>query len=416
MKIDHSRYRQESGYILLMTVGFVLVVGILLGSYLLLSTQEDRLVVRSECWNSSLTVAEAGVDEALAQMNASPNDFSANGWSGSSGTTIGTFSPGTRTMADGSYVVKIVNTNGIPTILSTGYTTMPGSGQQLSRTVEVTAENEPLFSVGLGAVGNINMNGHGMITASWNSETNTLSTNGLFDPAFISTNGDVASEGGLVNLGNHTINGSLYLGPSASYSGSANQVTGDIYYDYNVQFPPVTLPSASWLPATVISGTNTFALPGTNYYYVNNSLPIYVAPGTTAILQVAATSFSPSSVTIGGGTTNSGTLIIYQDSGTVTLGGNASGGAIGTRPENFMYFGLPAVTNISLSGCSTFIGCIYAPEAMLTLNGGGNANNLEGSAIVGNATDNGHYDFWYDESLANTGPSRGFIPTSWQEL
>ena len=412
MKIHHSKQRQESGYVLLMAVGFVLVVGILLGSYLLLSTQENRMVVRSECWNSSLAVAEAGIDEALAQMNASPNDFSVNGWGGTNGTT-GTFNPGTRTMADGSYAVQIVNTNGIPTIYSTGYSIMPGSGQALSRTVEVTAQTEPLFSVGLGAVDNINLNGHAMYTDSYDS------TNGPYGSTNspTGTEGDVASVNGIVNIGNDTINGNVYLGPSASFTQGANgTVNGTVYYDYNVEFPPVTLPSVSWLPATVVGGTNTFALPGTNYYYVNNSLPIYVAPGTTAILQVAATSFSPSSVTVAGGLTNSGTLIIYQDSGTVLLGGNSSGGSIASRPENFYYYGLPGVTSISFSGTATFVGAVYAPEAYLTLNGGGSSQNIDGSVIVYQVIDNGHWDVHYDVSLANQGPSRGFIPTSWQEL
>ena len=215
--------------------------------------------------------------------------------------------------------------------------------------------------------------------------------------------------------------------PTATYTSGNNQVTGTIYHDYNVQFPDVSLPTKdnngngiSWLPApTVGSGnktTNNFTSDG--YYYVNNSNPIYVAPGVKATVQVETSSFSPSSVTLGGGTANSGTIIVYQDSGSVTLGGNSGGGAIGNRPQNFVYFGLPAVTSVTLSGTSTFVGAIYAPEAALTLNGGGNGNNLEGSAIVKQVTLNGHYNFHYDLALAalNFGPSRGYLPTSWQEL
>ena len=429
--ICQQKRRRERGYILLMSLGFSLVIGITLGSYLLLVRQEDQTVARSQRWNSALAMAEAGVDEALAQMNESPHDFSANGWGTSGGTTYG---PVSRTLTVGSYTVKIVNSSA-PTIYSTGYSTVPGTDQRVSRTVEVTTtvQQQSPFIVGLGAIGNINMNGNGMATASWNSMTNTLSSNGLFTATLISTNGDVASVMGIVDIGNHSINGNLYLGPTASYASGSNQVTGTIYYDYNVQFPPATLPtsdtifgsgnSISWLPApTASSGgkkpttTNTFTSNG--YYYVDNSNPIYVAPGVTSIVQVATTSFNPGTVNIDGGTTNSGTLIIYQDSGSASLGGNSAGGAIGNRPENFIYFGLTNVTQVTLSGTSTFIGAIYAPQASLTLNGGGHGNNLEGSAIVFSASMNGHYDIWYDEALANwvMGPSRGYIPTSWQEL
>jgi hypothetical protein len=69
-----------------------------------------------------------------------------------------------------------------------------------------------------------------------------------------------------------------------------------------------------------------------------------------------------------------------------------------------------------LSGTSSFIGAIYAPEAVLTLNGGGNSNNLMGAAIVKQVTLNGHYDFHYDEALASWGPAKSFTANSWQEL
>ena len=79
---------------------------------------------------------------------------------------------------------------------------------------------------------------------------------------------------------------------------------------------------------------------------------------------------------------------------------------------------MPGVTSITLSGNSTYIGAIYAPQATLTLNGGGNSNNLEGSAIVASVTLNGHYDFWYDLALANLviGANKGYVAASWQEL
>ena len=424
MKILYQKRRQsEQGFALLMTLGVVVILGITIGSYLLLVSQEEKTVVRSERWNTALTMAEAGVEEALAQMNASPKNFSANGWVVSSGTNYApNSSVPNRTLTVGSYTVKIAAAT-IPTIYSTGYASVPGTSQQVSRSVKVTAQTEPLFSVGLGSVNSINMNGNGVSSDSWNSHSTNQSNNGLYN-GYVGTNGSVASEQGLVNIGNHTIDGNLYLGPNASYGGSGT-VSGTIYTDYNVQFPPPVLPtsdtngnSISWLPATVSGGTNTFTTGG--YYFVNNSNPIYVKPGVNVTLHVQTQSFNPSTVTIGGGTTNSATLVIYHDptspGGSMTLGGNSTGGAIGNRPQNFLYFGLPNVASITLSGTSDFVGAIYAPTASLTLNGGGHGNNLMGSAIVSQVTLNGHYDFHYDESLATYGPPRGFIPITWQEL
>lgn len=432
MKIPQPKRRcREQGYILLMTVTFALILGVAVGSYLLLVNQEDKTVVRSQRWNNALAMAEAGVDEALAQMNASPNSFSANGWGSTSTTSYG---PVTRTLANGSYTVRIDTSGAVPAIYSTGYVPVPDTSQQVSRTVKVTTTIDPLspFSVGLGAVGNINMNGNSVASDSWNSHTNTLSSNGLYVPYLVSSNGDVASVQGVVNIGNHTIDGNLYLGATATYTSGTNQVTGKIYYDYNIQFPDVTLPTGiSWQSAPVTNmGTikkpvnvhdfTSANSPGVNnYYLVSDSSAIIVEPGVKVTMQITnVSSFSPASVTLNGGTTNSGTLIMYDDAGSATLGGNSGGGAIGNRPENFLFFGLPGVTSITLSGNSTFIGAIYAPAATLTLNGGGNANNLEGSAVVSSVTLNGHYDFHYDLALAQLvfGASRGYIPTSWQEL
>ncbi|HWY29655.1 MAG TPA: collagen-binding domain-containing protein, partial [Candidatus Acidoferrum sp.] len=91
-------------------------------------------------------------------------------------------------------------------------------------------------------------------------------------------------------------------------------------------------------------------------------------------------------------------------------------GAVNNRPDNFYYFGLPGVNSITLGGNSVFVGAIYAPNASLTLNGGGGNNGLDGAAIVASVTLNGHYDFHYDTSLATNQFSRGVIPISWQEL
>ena len=77
---------------------------------------------------------------------------------------------------------------------------------------------------------------------------------------------------------------------------------------------------------------------------------------------------------------------------------------------------MPGVTGITLSGNSSFVGVVYAPEATLTLNGGGNNNNLIGAVVVNSVTLNGHYDFHYDTSLGTNGPTSGYVVTSWQEL
>lgn len=417
--------RSQKGSMLLITLGFVVLCGMTLASYYMLAQQEHRTVIRSQSWNSSLGLAEAGVDEALAQINASPANFSANGW-GSNGTNYG---PVARTLSGGSYSVYITPGSS-PVIYSTGYASVPDTSQTVSRRVKVivTSQQVSPFTVALGAVTNINMNGNSLLTDSYNSTTNTLSTNGQYDPNKTSTNGSVASMQGILNIGNQTIDGNVYLGPNASFQSKPNgTVTGTINYDYNVQFPPATLPTVdnngntiTWLNAPGNSTTHDFTTSGN--YWVNDTGTIIVEPGVSVTLQVTAQTFNPSSITLKGGITNSGSIIMYDNpsspGGTITLNGNASGGATGNRPANFIIFGLDNLSSITFSGTSDFVGAIYAPKVSLTMNGGGHGYNISGSCIVGQATDNGHYYIHYDESLANwaSGPNRGYIATSWQEL
>jgi hypothetical protein len=93
MKImHHSKVRRQSGVALLITIIIVRVVAGILASYLLVTENELRTVGRSQYWNSSMTLTEAGVEEAQAFMNkydgnlsmvpywSTPASAQADGW------------------------------------------------------------------------------------------------------------------------------------------------------------------------------------------------------------------------------------------------------------------------------------------------------------------------------------------------
>lgn len=271
----------------------------------------------------------------------------------------------------------------------------------------------PPFSYALAAKSNINMNGNSLIADSYNSADTNLSTNGQYVQTKASTNGSVASGFGIVNAGVVTINGNLYLDSNAVYSISGEQVSGIIYSNYGLQFPAVVLPTTDassnavvWLNAPGTTNSHDFTLSG--YYWVNDSGTITVEPGVAVTLLVTAQFFHPSSITLRGGMTNSGSIVMYlsppNPGGSATLNGNSAGAAIGNRPANFICFGLPTVSSVTLAGIADFVGVIYAPDAVVTMNGGGSAINLSGSIIAGRVTDNGHYSFHFDESLLTAGP------------
>ncbi len=399
---------QQCGSVLVVTMIFIMTLAVIVESYLRMVQNSYQLTARSQCWNAALAIAEAGVEESLASLN--------------SGNYFNVLS---RQFNNGSYQAWFFSASATNRayIKSTGTVMVPKTGDTVSRTVIVRSVQSAMFTMGLVAINNIQFNGNGVATDSWNSFDPTQSSNGLYN-GYVGNHGDVASVKGIVNIGNHIINGNLWLGGNAIFTGAPANVTGTIYTDANLYFPDVSLPAATglgWQNAPQIttgSGDSTVTIHDittSGFYTINDTYPVTVEPGVTATLDIKPSIWNPTTVNINGGTTNSGTLNIYQESGSITLSGNSNGGASGNRPENLYVFGLPAVTSITLSGTSSFVGAIYSPEAVLNLNGGGNNKNLIGAAVVNSVTLNGHYDFHYDTALATNGLSRGFVVASWQE-
>src|ERR1043165_5467583 len=71
-RIGRPQVNQGSALaVTLMTCG---VMAILMGSYLYMVQEQRQSVARSQSWNQAMVVAEAGVEEALAQMNSGITD------------------------------------------------------------------------------------------------------------------------------------------------------------------------------------------------------------------------------------------------------------------------------------------------------------------------------------------------------
>lgn len=122
--------------------------------------------------------------------------------------------------------------------------------------------------------------------------------------------------------------------------------------------------------------------------------------------------YSQSKITIN---TNA-SLNMYVQGDTGKIGGqgvfNDSGNA-----TNFYYWGLSSNTSLSFSGNAAFTGVIYAPNAALQLNGGGNnIYDFVGASITDSVKMNGHFNFHYDEDLRNNGPRSGFVISDWEEI
>jgi hypothetical protein len=298
-----------------------------------------------------------------------------------------------------------------PITTNTGWSPFPPNRQvtvDASESVEyfrAWRSSWPLLRWAVAANGNISMNGNGLATDSFDSSDTNKSTNGQYDPSKTGSNGSLASVNGVIDLGSHFIQGDLDLGPGASYASSTNQISGSINYLAPVIIPDASLPNRTWWPAPTTNGVHDFTSANTflmNTFTINDSVPIQVQAGVQVALRVETTNFSTASITILGGSTNSGTLVIYQLLGTATIW--TANFAAGTRPANFWYFGLPGVTNLILAGTYPTIGVLYAPQAQVTVNGGGGAPGVVGTLVAGSIFLNGHYAFHFDESLVSAGP------------
>src|SRR5262245_15672641 len=136
MKIRLNK-RYDAGAVVMTTALCIFAVSTLLVvGYLWLVMGQGRLVAESQNWNRAMTVAEAGVEEAFAQLNWGPSpgrgDLSANGWgTAATGTTgINSFGPPAQRLLSGSndyyfssFVapISIITNGALATIYSTGF-------------------------------------------------------------------------------------------------------------------------------------------------------------------------------------------------------------------------------------------------------------------------------------------------------
>jgi hypothetical protein len=463
MKINlASKVRRQQGVALLITIIIVLVSAAILASYLLVTENELRVVNRSQIWNSSMTLTEAGVEEALAFMNKYEGSLSqvsqwstatsaaADGW-----TVSGTTYTMTRTLSTnmGYYTVTIDDTiSNAPVITSVGYayftmaSTQPqsspfmlasagvnnsGYSTTVSRSVIVSNVFLALFPDAIDSITNIDLKGNNIRVDSFDStKTNysdwTTNGYGTYDAAKARGNGNVATDSdivGAISVGQANIYGTVNTGPGGSTTVGANGYVGPypqsgsgIQPGYsndtmNITFPDVVLPTGAALWTTVSDG-GTISASG-NYYISGISSGLTISGSNIVVTIYVAGSIS-GSIAIGQQVSS---VTMYVKGPSIALAGNSTINNQTQQACRLGIYGLPSLTSVDLHGNAAFSGTLYAPEAAFTFGGGGNnTQDFVGAVVVNSLSLNGHANMHYDESLKVTGPGRGYIPTSWKEV
>lgn len=406
------------------------VMGLVLLSYLSLTSNQNVMTVRSEAWNAAMPLVEAGVEEAIAHLTASPSNWVANGWAGKTENVAGVLWKIhlDRKLGDGFYSVTITNRDN-PVIISAGNIPAPLSTNYLSRVVRVELRMKPQIGPGLGAKGLIDMNGNKLYVDSYNSsDPSNSDAFGMYDKNKNDDDVTVASNGGFVdaiNLGNADVWGNVATAPGGTIDILKNGVVGSSDWhskggnkgieagysssDADIPFPNVQAPVSGSAPTidllgNVVLGSGTYevgALTG----------PLIVTGDATLIVRTTFSIAGVDAIHINPGAT----LKLYVYAASASFGPGSYNFLAGNRAKNLKYFGMPSNKAISFNGNTSFEGVIYAPDAELSCNGGGTGLNLCGASLTKSVKMNGSFNFHYDEALRNEGEP-GYVIARWDEL
>lgn len=454
MSISPSNFKSAGGNTLLITLVTTGLIGFLLSSYLGLVRSQNAGTMRSQGWNATIPVVEAGLEDALTHMNVNQTatNLAFNGW-----VQIDGVYAVKRYLGENYYTVTISNwvVGQSPVIESRGFVKASALLTQASgpvfatagglnaneayvaRGVRVNLKRNGVFTKAIISKGKINVSGD-VTTDSFDSTNPAYSTNGVYDPSKARDNGDVASNGSIEKVidtsGSIEIHGHAFTGPGGTVGFGGNAAIGShgwhaggntgaepgwLRNDMNFDFRDAPLPPG--YPGGGFTASSGF-VDGTNYNYVLNSghyrMPNLsmssqddmVVTGNASLYIVEDWSMSAQTkIVIKPGAS----LTVYVGKN-VSLSGQVSNQS--NKAEKFVVYGIKTplftCTDISLSGGSELTGVFYAPHAKLTLSGN---SAFVGSAICAEATLSGTFDFHYDEALANFG-GKGLVVTSWNEM
>lgn len=256
----------------------------------------------------------------------------------------------------------------------------------------------------------VTLKGNNIVFDSFNSTNSNYSTGGAYDFSKREANGNIISGVGNISVGNAEIKGKLYTGPTGGYTIASGSV-GDLSWassgveqgwaitNYVLNdFLDVVAPySTGFIPSGL--GTNKYVLMGNTSYFLPGDL-VLQSGETMLVNGVGATLYVVSNLTMA-----ASSAINFSPGASLRLyvGGNAAFGQVNNSgmAADFRYFGLAGNTAITWSGPGSYIGTIYAPEAVLAFAGGSPySSDFSGACMVNSCTINGKFAIHCDEAQA----------------
>jgi hypothetical protein len=286
------------------------------------------------------------------------------------------------------------------------------------------------FAEAIMSVGTLDLTNQSIVIDSYDSRDPAKSTNGLYDPAKRQENGDIATDGNLIDAGNAQIHGDVATN-AGTVTGAAN-ITGTQRTDFYQEPIPVAAPSWPVVNAAASTVTNSATLNASatkgssaSRYQLstislsgNQTLTLAgAADGSTTYIEIYVTG----DITVGSTSqinVQPGVSATIYFAGNVDVKGN---GIINSnnQPLDLQLYGIqpPAGVSktVSLGGNGQITAAVYAPDHDISVNGGGSSGHVFGSLVGKTLTMTGVTNLHYDETLGSAGIINNYKIVSWFE-
>lgn len=466
MKTSARLRYSRRGSLLIGALLIAAVIAISLGSFINLSSQSNRLSYRTFYAGAAMNAAETGLEQAMWAINKRMAGDSAiwanNGWevtSGGAARRTFTLDPisGGATVQVKVYVSRANLVGHNPFVLSRSIIT-PRQGTPIERWINITLSKRSRFSVGLVAKDSIRFSGNNASVDSYDSRLGAYTPGSYVNRFDRGSAGSTSVQVSSFNLGNADIWGSaivgtadtsgLSVGPNGTVgphgTAAGTVVPDNVQTNFTANFDDVAQPAAysgtgTYSIATITGaitlprGTDMPAADGKYYYNINsinlggNSTNVLNINGPVVIRMVPTTG---NVISVGGqaslriqnaytvGTVTVTPSLEIFTSANVSIAGN--GVAYSGNPANFKLWGTRSQSDataqsLTINGNGVLSGVVYAPNANISMHGGGNSGNVYGSMIGKNITVTGNSAFHYDEALADLDNDGALGMDEWNE-
>src|SRR6266404_8358062 len=473
-----TRGSRAQGSILLWTVVTIAILSLLGAEVLRLVSIKYEHALQTATWQESLLAAESGIDLAIMELRKSLfpapnhawggwNNFPGDGFTiyglttipnaGLAGTPmtieVNVDAPGNLKDSNGQYYR--IRTIGTMPILGS-----PRAGQnrqdtrlrklslcwerftdgvlkarslnnhpQVSRRTEAIVRPVSAFNQAIMSVGTLDLTNQNIVIDSYDSRDTAKSTNGLYDVNKRQENGDLATDGNLIEAGNAHIYGDVATN-SGTVSGAAN-ITGIERTDFYQEPIPVGAPNWSSINPTpaLVNNSATLTASAVQGSWSSRYMLSMVSLGGNQTLTLAGNpNGSPTYIEIyvTGDISVLGTSQIVMQPGVnakIYFAGNVdiTGNGIvnsNNQPGDLQLYGIQPTSgtpHVNLGGNGEITAAVYAPGHTVAVNGGGSNGHVFGSMVGKTVTMTGVTNLHYDEALGSGGLINNYKIVSWFE-